>query len=81
MKDAHPEIEEISDFYYPIAEAQISEGSTFAVVSRLVSHEFPVSNKGYTWIHPDFPNLNVVIPKGAVSLRDKLNVVAKVLNW
>ena len=79
MKDAYPSIEEISDFYYPMAEAQISEGSTFAVVSRLASSEFPVSNKGCTWTHPDFPNLNVIIPKGAVSLHEKLNVITKVL--
>ena len=55
MKDAHPEIEEISAFFYPMAEVQISEGSTFAVVSRLASCEFPVSKKRRTQIPPEFP--------------------------
>ena len=78
MKDAHPEIEETSDFFYPMAEAQITEGSTFAVVLHLASCEFPVSNKGCTWTHPYFPKLNVVIPKGAVPQHKKVNVIAKV---
>ena len=79
IKDEDPSVEEIPDFFYPIAKAQVSEGSTFAVVSRLACHEFSVSNKGCTWTHPDFQKLNVVVPEGAVSLHDDLNVVVKVI--
>ena len=78
IKDEYSTIEEIPDFSYPVAEAQIPKGSTVAVISRLASHEFTVTNKGCTWNHPDYDNLNIIIPKGTSSARDKMNVTVKV---
>ena len=78
VKDEYSTIEEIPDFSYPVAEAQIPKGSTVAVISRLASHEFTVTNKGCSWDHPDYDNLSIVIPKKTISARDKMNVHVKV---
>ena len=37
IKDEHSTIEEISDFSYPVTEAQIPKGSTVAVISGKIN--------------------------------------------
>ena len=70
---------EIPDFFFPIAQADITECSTYAVVCRLkASPTYIITSKGGLLSHPDFPGVTVTIPENAVAPTEKFPVELKV---
>ena len=67
MKDRHSSHMEIPNSFFPIAQADITECSTYAVVCRLKSSPaYTITSNGGSFIHPDFPGVTVTIPENAV---------------
>ena len=59
---------EIPDLFFPVAQGDISECSTYAVVCRLkVSPTYTITSKGGSFSHPDYPGVTVTIPENAVA--------------
>ena len=59
---------EIPDLFFPFAQADITECSTYAVVCRLkVSPTYSITSKGGSFSHPDYPDVTVTIPENAVA--------------
>ena len=58
----------IPDLFFPVAQADISECSTYAVVCRLkASPTYTITSGGGSFSHPDFPGVTVTIPENAVA--------------
>ena len=67
-EDDYPFHMEIPDFFFPIAQADITECSTYAVVCRLkASPTYTITSKGGSFSHPDHPGVIVTIPENAVA--------------
>ena len=67
FEDNHPSLKKIPDFFFPVAQADISECSTYAVVCRLkASPTYTITSSGGSFSHPDFPGVKVKIPENAV---------------
>ena len=70
-----PEIEHDSpshmekpDLFFPVAQGDITECSTYAVVCRLkASPTYTITSKGGSFSHPDYPGVTVTIPENAVA--------------
>ena len=61
-----------SDFSFPIAEADITECSTYAVVCRLKSSPaYTITSSGGSFSHPNYPGVNIIVPKNAVPSKAK----------
>ena len=57
FEDSHPSHMKITDFFFPVAQADISECSTYAVVCRLkASSTYTITSGGGSFSHPDFPD-------------------------
>ena len=70
---------EIPDFLFPVAQADISECSTYAVVCRLkASPTYTITSDGGSFSHPDFPGVTVTIPENAVAPDAKFPMELKV---
>ena len=68
IEDDLPSDVEIPDFFFPVAQGDISECSTYAVVCRLkVSPTYTITSKGGSFSHPDYPGVTVTIPENAVA--------------
>ena len=79
FEDNHPSHMKIPDFLFPVAQADISECSTYAVVSRLkASPTYTITSCGGSLSHPDFPGVMIAIPENAVAPNSKLSVELKV---
>ena len=85
IDDEHPSHKEIRDIFFPVAQADINECSTYAVVCRLKSSPtFTITSTGGLFSHPDYPGVTVTIPKKAVApespftLELKVGVIIKV---
>ena len=79
FEDNHPSHMKIPDFLFPVAQADISECSTYAVVSRLkASPTYTITSCGGSLSHPDFPGVMIAIPENAVAPNSKLQVELKV---
>ena len=69
----------VPDLFFPIAQAEISECSTFTVVCRLkASPTYTITSSGGSFSHPDFPDVTVTIPENAVTPSAKLPLELKV---
>ena len=56
------------DLFFPVAQGDITECSTYAVVCRLkVSPTYTITSKGGSFSHPDYPGVTVTIPDNAVA--------------
>ena len=56
------------DLFFPVAQGDITECSTYAVVCRLkVSPTYTITSKGGSFSHPDYPDVTVTIPENAVA--------------
>ena len=56
------------DLFFPVAQGDITECSTYAVVCRLkVSPTYTITSKGGSFSHPDYPGVKVTIPENAVA--------------
>ena len=79
LEDSYPFHMEIPDFFFPIAQADISECSTYAVVWRLkASPTYTITSDGGSFSHPDFPGVTVTIPENAVAPDAKFPMKLKV---
>ena len=79
FEENHPSHMKIPDFFFPVAQADISECSTYAVVSRLkASPTYTITSCGGSLSHPDFPGVMIAIPENAVAPNSKLSVELKV---
>ena len=79
FEDNLPSHMKILDFLFPVAQADISECSTYAVVSRLkTSPTYTITSCGGSLSHPDFPGVMIAIPENAVAPNSKLSVELKV---
>ena len=64
----HPPHMKIPDVFFPVAQADISECSTYAVVCRLkASSTNIITSGGGSFSHPDFPGVEVTIPENSVA--------------
>ncbi|CAH3171247.1 unnamed protein product [Porites evermanni] len=68
IEDDFPSHVEIPDLFFPVAQADITECSTYAVVCRLKpSPTYTITSKGCSFSHPDYPGVTVTIPENAVA--------------
>ncbi|CAH3189835.1 unnamed protein product [Porites evermanni] len=79
IEDAYPSHIEIPSVYFPLAQADITEYSTYAVVCRLkASPTYIITSKGGSFSHPDHPGVIVTIPENAVAPNAKCPLELKV---
>ena len=79
FEDSHPSHMKITDFFFPFAQADISECSTYAVVCRLkASPTYTITSGGGSFSHPDFPDVTITIPENAVAPKAKFPLELKV---
>ena len=79
IEDVYPSHIEIPSVYFPLAEADITECSTYAVVCRLkASPTYTITSKGGSFSHPDHPGVIVTIPENAVASNTKCPLELKV---
>ena len=79
IEDDVPSHTEIPDLFFPLAQGDITECSTYAVVCRLkASPTFTITSKGGSFSHPDYPGVTVTIPENAVALNAKFPMMLKV---
>ena len=79
FEDNHPSHMKIPDFFFPVAQADISECSAYAVVCRLkASPTYTVTSGGGLFSHPDFPGVTVTIPENALALNATFQLELKV---
>ena len=68
FEDNHPPHMKIPDGFFPVAQADITECSTYAVVCRLkASSTNIITSGGGSFSHPDFPGVEVTIPENSVA--------------
>ena len=68
VEDNHPSHMKIPDVFFPVAQADISECSTYTVVCRLkASPTYSITSGGGSFSHPDFPGVEVTIPDNSVA--------------
>ena len=79
LEDNLPSHMKIPFFFFPFAQADISECSTFAVVCRLkASPTYTITSAGGSFSHPDFPGVTVTIPENAVAPKAKFPLELRV---
>ena len=79
FEDNHPSHMKIPDFFFPVAQADISECSAYAVVCRLkASPTYTITSSGGSFSHPDFPDVTITIPENALALDAKFQLELKV---
>ena len=76
VEDNHPSHMKIP---FPVAQADISECSAYAVVCRLkASPTYIITSAGGSFSHPDFPGVTVTIPENAVAPNAKFPLELRV---
>ena len=79
IEDDFPSHVEIPDLFFPFAQADITECSTYAVVCRLKpSPTYTITSKGGSFSHPDYPGVKVTIPENAVASNAEFPLELKV---
>ena len=79
IEDDFPSHVEIPDLFFPFAQADITECSTYAVVCRLKpSPTYTITSKGSSFSHPDYPGVKVTIPDNAVAPNTEFPLELKV---
>ena len=79
IEDDYPSSKDIPDFFFPVAQAGITQCSTYTVVCRLRSSpSYTISSYGGSFNHPNYPGVTVTIPKKAVASKTKGSLVLKV---
>ena len=75
----YPSLMEVEDLYLPVAQTDISECSTYAVVCRLKSSPlYTITSFGGSFKHPDYPDVTVAIPENAVPSGTKFSLQLQV---
>ena len=79
IKDEHPSHKDIPDLFFPVAQADIYECSTYAVVCRLKSSPtYTITSTGGLFSQPDYPGVTVTIPENAVAPESAFTLKLKV---
>ena len=79
IEDEHPSQKDIPDLFFPFAQADIYECSTYAVVCRLKSSPtYTITPTGGLFSHPDYPGVMVTIPENAVAPESPFTLELKV---
>ncbi|CAH3187071.1 unnamed protein product [Porites lobata] len=79
IKDERPSHKDVPDLLFPVAQADINECSTYAVVCRLKSSPpYTITSTGGLFIHPDYPGVTVTIPENAVAPESPFTLELKV---
>ena len=79
IEDDFPSHVEIPDLFFPFAQADITECSTYVVVCRLkASPTYTITSKGGSFSHPDYPGVTVTIPENAVAPNTEFSLELKV---
>ena len=79
IEDEHPSQKEIPDLFFPVAQADVYECSTYAVVCRLkCSPTYTITSTGGLFSHPDYPGVMVTIPENAVAPESPFTLELKV---
>ena len=75
----YPSLADVEDLNPPVAHADISECTTYAVVCRLRSSPpFTITSFGGSFNHPDYPDVTVTIPENAVPSGTEFSVQLQV---
>ena len=79
IEDEHPSHKDIPDLFFPVAQADVYECSTYAVVCRLKSSPtYTITSTGGLFSHPDYPGVTITIPENAVAPESPLTLKLKV---
>ena len=79
VEDNYPSHMKIPEFFFPVAQADISECSAYAVVCRLkASPTYTITSVGGSFSHPDFSGVTVTIPENAVAPNAKFPLELRV---
>ena len=79
IEDERPSHKDIPDLFFPVAQADIYECSTYAVVCRLKpSPTYTITSTGGLFSHPDYPGVTVAIPENAVAPESPFSLELKV---
>ena len=79
IEDDFPSQQGTPDFFFPVAQAEITECSTYAVVCRLKSSPiYTITANGGLFSHPDYPGVSINVPKKAVRPKAKFPLELKV---
>ena len=79
IEDKRPSYKDIPDLFFPVAQADTNECSTYAVVCRLKSSPpYTITSTGSLFIHPDYPGVTVTIPENAVAPESSFTLELKV---
>ena len=79
IEDEHPSQKEIPDLFFPVAQADVYECSSYAVVCRLkCSPTYTITSTGGLFSHPDYPGVMVTIPENAVAPESPFTLELKV---
>ena len=79
IEDGRPSHKDIPDLLFPVAQADINECSTYAVVYRLKSSPpYTITSTGGLFIHPDYPGVTVTIPENAVAPESRFTLELRV---
>ncbi|CAH3024695.1 unnamed protein product, partial [Porites evermanni] len=78
-EDFSPHPRDVPEFFFPVAQADITECSTYAVVCRRKpSPAYAITSNGGSFSHPDYPRVTVTIPENAVTPEANIPLVLKV---
>ena len=84
IEGERPSHKDIPDLFFPVAQADINECSTYVVVCRLRSSPpYTITSTGGLLTHPDYPGVTVTVPENAVApeslftLEFKVGVIQK----
>ena len=79
IEDERPSHKDIPDLLFPVAQADINECSTYAVVCRLKSSPpYSITSTGGLFTHPDYPGVTVTVPENAVAPESPFTLELKV---
>ena len=79
VEDNFPSHHDTPDFFFPVAQADITECSTYAVICRLKSSPpYTITPNGGLFNHPDYPGVIINVPKKAVRPKAKFRLELKV---
>ena len=79
IEESNPSKKDIPDLFFPVAQADVYECSTYAVVCRLkCSPTYTITSTGGLFSHPDYPGVMVTIPENAVAPESPFTLELKV---
>ena len=79
FEDEYPSAKDVPEFHFPVAQAEITECSTYTVVCRLKSSPpYIITSKGGSFNLPEYPNVCVSVPQKAIASKAKIPLQIKV---